>query len=95
MALTKEKMIDNIYNNVGLSKNQSRRVVEQLFEIMKQNLEKGENLLISGFGKFNVKSKAGRRGRNPHTTQDLFLPARRVIVFKSSGALRKKVNKGY
>ena len=92
MSLTKEKIIHNVYNHVGLSKTQSRAVVERLFEITKQTLEKGENLLISGFGKFVVKNKAKRRGRNPQTTEDLQLRARRVVVFKTSGVLRNKIN---
>lgn len=94
MSLTKEKIINDIYTNVGLSKTQSRNVVERLFEITKQTLEKGEDLLISGFGKFVVKGKAARRGRNPQTTEDLHLRARRVVVFKTSGVLRKKINEG-
>ncbi|MFP4085359.1 MAG: integration host factor subunit alpha [Desulfobacteraceae bacterium] len=92
MALTKEKIIDSIYHQVGLSKTQSRTVTEGLLELMKRNLEKGENLLISGFGKFVVKEKSARRGRNPQTTQDLQLRERRVIVFKTSGVLRDKIN---
>jgi len=92
MTLTKEKIIDTIYNQVGLSKNQSRRVVEGLLEIIKQTLSKKENLLISGFGKFIVKDKAARKGRNPQTTEDLKLRARKVVVFRTSGVLRKKIN---
>lgn len=92
MALTKEKIIDSIYDQVGLSKSQSRAVVESLLEIIKQTLEKGENLLISGFGKLEVKEKSARRGRNPQTTEDLQLRARRVVVFKTSGVLRNKIN---
>jgi integration host factor subunit alpha len=92
MSLTKEKIIDDVYDQVGLTKGQSRSVVETLFEITKQILEKGENLLVSGFGKFVVKQKAARRGRNPQTTEDLHLRARRVVVFKTSGVLRKKIN---
>lgn len=92
MSLTKEKIINDIYNYVGLSKNQSRNVVESLFELTKEVLEKGEDLLISGFGKFEVKDKRARRGRNPQTTQDLHLRARRVVVFKASGVLREKLN---
>ena len=92
MSLTKEKIINDIYNNVGLSKTQSRIVVESLFDIMKSTLEKGEDLLVSGFGKFVVKEKAARRGRNPQTTEDLHLRARRVVVFKTSGVLRRKIN---
>jgi integration host factor subunit alpha len=92
MSLTKEKLINDVYNNVGLSKTQSRIVVERLFELMKQVLESGEDLLISGFGKFVVKDKRERRGRNPRTTEDLQLRARRVVVFRTSGVLRKKMN---
>ena len=92
MALTKEKIIDSIYDQVGLSKSQSRAVVERLLEIMKQTLEDGEDLLVSGFGKFVVKQKSERRGRNPQTTEDLQLRARRVVVFKTSGVLRDKIN---
>ena len=94
MSLTKEKIINDVYNDVGLSKTQSRTVVEKLFELIKETLERGEDLLISGFGKFVVKNKAERRGRNPQTTEDLRLRARRVVVFKTSGVLRKKINQG-
>lgn len=92
MTLTKEKIVDSVYNQVGLSKNQSRRVVESLLKITKQTLVKGENLLVSGFGKFIVKDKAARRGRNPQTKEDLQLRARRVVVFRTSGVLRRKIN---
>ena len=92
MALTKEEIINNIYNQVGLSKGQSRKVVEKLLEIAKQTLENGEDLLISGFGKFIVKQKSARRGRNPQTTEDLQLRARRVVVFRTSSVLRNKIN---
>ncbi len=94
MALTKERIIDSIYHQVGLSKSQSRIVGEKLLEIMKRTLENGESLLISGFGKFVIKKKAERRGRNPQTTKDLQLRARRVVVFKTSGVLRDKINQG-
>lgn len=90
--MTKEKIINSIYHQVGLSKSQSRIVVERVLEIIKQTLEKGEDTLISGFGKFMVKEKSARRGRNPQTTEDLQLRARKVIVFKTSGVLRDKIN---
>ncbi len=92
MALTKEKITNDVYNHAGLSKTLSRNVVERLFEIMKQTLENKEDLLISGFGKFLVKDKSERRGRNPQTTEDLQLRARRVVIFKTSGVLRDKIN---
>ncbi len=94
VALTKERIIDSIYHQVGLSKSQSRVVGEKLLEIMKWTLENEEGLLISGFGKFVIKKKAERRGRNPQTTKDLQLRARRVVVFKTSGVLRDKINQG-
>lgn len=92
MALTKEDITNDVYNHAGLSKTLSRAVVERLFEIMKESLERKEDLLISGFGKFLVKDKSERRGRNPQTTEDLQLRARRVVVFKTSGVLRDKIN---
>lgn len=94
MALTKEKIIASVYETIGFSKSQSRDVVEQLLEIMKKGLASEENVLISGFGKFVVKRKRSRRGRNPQTNQDLQLKARKVVVFKTSGVLRKKINEG-
>ena len=92
MSLTKETIISDIYNQVGLSKTRSRSSVETLFDIVKKTLENGEDILISGFGKFLVKQKEERRGRNPQTTEDLQLRARRVVVFKTSGTLRNKIN---
>ena len=92
MAITKEHIIDSIYHQVGLSKSRSRIVVERLFELIKRTLENKEDLLVSGFGKLIVKEKAERRGRNPQTTEDLQLRERRVVVFKTSGVLRNKIN---
>lgn len=92
MALTKDKIINEVYTKLGLRKNDARQVVEQLLQIMKRTLQNGEDLLISGFGKFVVKEKEARRGRNPQTRRDLQLRARRVVVFKTSGILRKKIN---
>jgi len=67
MILTKEDLIDSIYNQVGLSKNKSTQLVESFLEIIKKSLENGEDILISGFGKFSVKEKNERKGRNPQT----------------------------
>lgn len=92
MALTKEKIIATVYEKIGFSKSQSRDVIENLLDIMKKALAGEENLLISGFGKFVVKRKRARRGRNPQTNEDLQLKARKVVVFKTSGVLRKKIN---
>jgi integration host factor subunit alpha len=73
MSLTKERIIDNIFNSSDLSKTRSKQVVESLLEVIKKTLESGEDVLISGFGKFSVKEKNERRGRNPATGNDLML----------------------
>ena len=92
MALTRADLIDSIYNQVGLSKNKSVQLIESLLETIKRTLENGEDVLISGFGKFSVKEKNERRGRNPQTGEDLMLDSRRVVTFKCSGNLRDKIN---
>ena len=94
MALTKERIINRIYEEADFSKSESRQTVEALLELVKATLEGGDDLLISGFGKFVVKHKRPRRGRNPQTKEDLQLRARKVIVFKTSGVLRKRINGG-
>ncbi len=71
-----------------------KQAVETLFEIMKETLERGEDVKISGFGKFVVKQKASRRGRNPQTAADIQLRERRVVIFRTSGVLRKRINEG-
>lgn len=92
MAVTKEKIIADVYEKTGLSKSRSRDIVERLLHIVKENLAREDNILISGFGKFVVKRKKPRRGRNPQTNQDLQLRARKVVVFKTSGVLRRQIN---
>jgi len=94
VALTKENIISTVYEQAQLPKGRAREVVERLLEIIKDTLESGEDILVSGFGKFMVKQKAARRGRNPQTKQDLRLRARKVVVFKTSGVLRKQINAG-
>ena len=92
MTLIKENLVQSFYTQAGFSKHQSRAVVETLFELIKKSLESGEDVLISGFGKFMVKKKAQRKGRNPATGSDLTLDARRVVTFRCSPVLRDKVN---
>jgi integration host factor subunit alpha len=93
MTLTKEELVKRIYEQVGLSRLQSRNALEALLEIIKSSLERGEDVLISGFGKFCVREKKERKGRNPKTTEDITLRARRVLTFKVSGVLRERLNK--
>jgi len=92
MALTKIEMVDSIANQIGYTKNYSSEIIETLLEIMKKALESGEDVLISGFGKFCVKEKRERKGRNPATGKDMILKPRKVVTFKCSGTLREKLN---
>jgi len=92
MTLTKADIVDTIYNQLDLPKARSTQVVDSLLEIIKKTLENGEDVLISGFGKFCVKEKRKRIGRNPQTRKNLMLGERRVVRFKCSGVLREKVN---
>ena len=92
MTLTKSNIIESIYNQCDFSKSKSTQLVEAMLEIIKSSLQSGQSILISGFGKFEVKDKHKRRGRNPQTGDDLMLDARRVITFKWSGVLKDRVN---
>ena len=92
MTLTKNDLVASV-NDLGFTKKKSVEIIETLIEIMKGTLEKGEDVLISGFGKFCVKDKNSRRGRNPATGSDLILRERKVVTFKCSGKLRDKINK--
>ena len=93
MTLTKAQIIEMIAEQNGFAKNKSIEIIENLLEIIKRTLESGEDVLVSGFGKFCVKNKGQRRGRNPATGSDLMLSARKVVTFKCSGKLRAKVNR--
>ncbi len=93
-TLTKTDIIAAIQTKNGYTLKKSTDIVEILLEIIKSTLESGEDVLISGFGKFNVKDKRERRGRNPATDEDMILPAKRVVTFKCSGRLRDRINGG-
>ncbi|MCP4624511.1 MAG: integration host factor subunit alpha [bacterium] len=92
MTLTKAKIVDTVHNELGFPKNRSAELIEILLEQIKNTLGKGEDVLISGFGKFCVKDKKQRRGRNPATGDDMMLEQRRVITFRCSHLLREKIN---
>ena len=93
MTLTKAELVQHVYKtHPSLSKSQATESVEAFLRISKNTLIDGSDLLLSGFGKFNVKDKSSRRGRNPQTGDELTLDARRVITFKPSGILRDKIN---
>ena len=92
MSITKAHLADSIHNQLGLPQNQSVQVLESILEIIKKTLENGEDVMITGFGKFYTKEKKRRRGRNPQTGEDLMLGSRKVVRFKCSGKLREKMN---
>jgi integration host factor subunit alpha len=92
MAFTKNDMVHAIYTRLDLPKHKSEEVVESLLEIMKRTQTSGEDVLISGFGKFSVKEKRERMGRNPETGKKMLLRARRIVTFTTSGILRGRIN---
>jgi integration host factor subunit alpha len=93
MSLTKDGLVKTFANENGFQKKRSIEIVETLLKIIKSSLASGEDVLVSGFGKFCVKEKRERRGRNPVTGEDIMLAPRRVVTFKCSGRLRDKINK--
>ena len=92
MALTKTEITEKIQKKLNLSRTTSYNIMEDFLEIIKQSLEEGEDVMISGFGKFCVNEKKARKGRNPATNEEMKLPARRVVTFKCSGKLRNLIN---
>jgi len=92
MTLTKIQIVESINNEIGIPKNKSTEIVETLLEVIKSTLASGEDVLISNFGKFCVKEKAERKGRNPATGDDLMLEPRKVVTFRCSGKLRDRLN---
>lgn len=91
-SLTKAQIVENIQEQTGLTKIKATETVEILLEIIKSSLAIGEDVLISGFGKFCIKEKKKRKGRNPATGDEMMLNERRVVTFKCSGKLRDRIN---
>ena len=87
MALTKVEMVNSISDQIGYPKNRSSEIVEIVLELIKSSLESGDDVLISNFGKFCVKEKGERRGRNPATGEDMMMKPRKVITFRCSAKL--------
>jgi integration host factor subunit alpha len=94
MTLTKAHLVEAVTKQNGYPKHQSYEIVETLLDILKRTLESGKEVMISGFGKFCVREKKQRRGRNPATGEDMMLEPRKVVTFRCSRQLRDKVN-GY
>jgi len=89
--MTKADLVNSIYERVGFSKKESARIVELVFDLIKDTLEKGEKIKISGFGNFVVREKRSRIGRNPQTGEEIEISARRVLTFKPSQVLRNQL----
>ena len=92
MTLTKAQIVDSIQDKFGFPRKQCVELVEIMLEEIKKPLESGEDVMISGFGKFCVNEKKERKGRNPSTNEEMILPKRRIVTFKSSGILKDKIN---
>lgn len=90
--MTKADIVEQIYERVGFSKKESAELVEKVFAIIKDTLESGEKVKISGFGNFVVRQKNARKGRNPQTGQEILLEARKVLTFKPSLVLKTLLN---
>jgi len=91
--MTKVDIISSVYEKVGFSKKEAVRVVETIFDIIKESLEQGEKIKISGFGNFVVRNKRTRRGRNPQTGDDIEISARKILTFKPSQVLKNELNR--
>jgi len=91
MSMTKIDIVNSVYENLGISKKDSIRIVESVFDIITDELDKGNAVMISGFGKWTVKAKKKRKGRNPQTGEALMIDARKVVTFKPSNVLRDAV----
>lgn len=92
MTMTKAKIVDGVYDQVGVTKKEAGEYVEAMFETMKQTLEGGEEIKVSGFGKFEVRQKGERVGRNPRTGVEIMIPERKVLRFKVSQVLKDELN---
>jgi integration host factor subunit alpha len=90
--MTKAEIVETIYEKVGFSRKESAEIVDLVFDLMKETLEKGDKIKISGFGNFLVREKRPRKGRNPQTGDEIQISARRVLTFKPSQVLRKALN---
>ena len=94
MALTKAEMAERLFLDVGLNKREAKEFVDAFFEVVRDALEKGEQVKLSGFGNFDLRFKNQRPGRNPKTGKEVPISPRRVMVFKPSAILKQRINNG-
>jgi integration host factor subunit alpha len=92
-TVTRAQLSEAVYQEVGLSRNESAQLVETILEELSSTLERGENVKLSSFGSFSVRQKGGRMGRNPKTGEAVPIAPRRVLVFRPSNVLKDVVNK--
>ena len=90
MTITKNSLVNLLHDEVGLNKREAKEFIETFFEVIKLELENGNDVKISGFGNFNLREKSARPGRNPKTGEDVTISERRVVTFKSGLKLRSK-----
>jgi len=93
LALTKQTIVESVSEKLDMKPTQAKDIIEELLEIMKSTLASEKDVMISGFGKFQVNKKSPRKGRNPATGKEMILDGRKVVVFKCAGKLRDKINK--
>ena len=94
MTITKDSLVEMVHNEIGLNKREAKELIESFFEQIKQSLEEGNDIKLSGFGNFNLRDKAPRPGRNPKTGEEVTISSRRVVTFKSGLKLKSKLE-GY
>ena len=94
MALTKAEVAEHLYEKVGLSKRDAKDMVEVFFEEIRETLESGEQVKLSGFGNFDLREKSERPGRNPKTGEDIPISARKVVTFRPGQKLKSRVEDG-
>lgn len=93
MTMKKNDIIEALYSESGMKKEEGIKIVESIFEIIKEELAKGNDVMISGFGKWTVRNKKTRMGRNPHTGKLMLIDARKVVTFRNSLKLKKELNR--
>ena len=94
MALTKAEVAEHLFEKVGLSKRDAKEMVETFFEDIRETLESGEQVKLSGFGNFDLRQKSERPGRNPKTGEDIPISARKVVTFRPGQKLKSRVEDG-
>ena len=91
--MTKVDIVEAIYEKVGFSKKEVAKIVESIFDIMKEHLQREDKIKLSGFGNFVIRNKRSRRGRNPQTGDDIEIKPRRILTFKPSQVLKVALNR--